>query len=71
MREEMAELDEPAPYNDFLKELKKKVLDGELGGNRNEMWYRVRQSRLSLIQKKECRESTVSEEEARQFMIPK
>lgn len=70
MREEMNELEEPQPYNSFLRELKQKVLGGELGGDRKEMWYRVRVNRLALIQKAECQASEVTAEEARQFMIP-
>jgi ATP-dependent DNA helicase 2 subunit 2 len=42
MREEMKELEEPAPFNDFFRERKKKVLGGELGGDRKEMWYSIR-----------------------------
>jgi ATP-dependent DNA helicase 2 subunit 2 len=63
-------LEEPAPFNDFFRELKKKVLGGELGGDRKEMWYRIRVSKLTLLLKGECEGSEVTEEEARQFMIP-
>lgn len=70
MREEMVELDEPSPYNEFMKELKKKVLGGELGGDRREFWFRVRQNRLRPISKGECEASDTTEEEAKQFLIP-
>jgi ATP-dependent DNA helicase 2 subunit 2 len=70
MREEMNELEEPGPYNDFLRELKAKVLGGELGGDRKEMWYRIRISKLTLILKGECAGSEVTEEESKRFMIP-
>lgn len=71
MREEMTEMEEPAPYNDFLKSLKGKVLEEELGGERREMWYRVRVNRMGLIQKKECDISEVTEEEAKTFVSMK
>lgn len=70
MREEMNGLEEPAPFNDFFRELKKKVLGGELGGDRKEMWYRIRINKLTLIGKGECAGSEITEEESRQFMIP-
>lgn len=70
MREEMMELEEPAPFNNFMKELKKKILGGELGGDRKEMWYRVRVNRLKPILKGECEGAVMTEEEAKQFMIP-
>ena len=71
MREEMMELEESGPFNEFLKELKKKVLSNELGGERKEMWYRVRVNRLGLIQKRECEASNITEEEAKEFMMPR
>ncbi|KAF2172563.1 hypothetical protein M409DRAFT_50238 [Zasmidium cellare ATCC 36951] len=70
MREQMNEYEEPAPYNDFMRELKKKVLGGELGGDRSEMWYRVRVNKMYLISKAECSASDVSEEDAKTFLRP-
>lgn len=67
MREEMAEMEETSPYNDFLRELKEKVLEGKLGGERREVWFRVRVNRLGLLRAKEC-EGGVSEEEAKAFL---
>ncbi|KAK5122233.1 hypothetical protein LTR85_004143 [Meristemomyces frigidus] len=67
MREEMAEMDIAAPYNDVLRELQAKLLGGELGGERKEMWYRVRVNRLGLLLAKEC-EGGVSEEEGKAFL---
>lgn len=68
MREETAEQEEPGLYNKFLRDFKKKVLGGELAGERREMWWRVRTGRLSLISKKESEQSEVSEEEAKGFL---
>ena len=70
MREEMSDVDEAAPYNEFLKELKGRLLEEELGGNRKEMWFYVRRGRLGLLQAKEC-SGGVSEEEAQAFFSAK
>ncbi|KAK4507775.1 hypothetical protein PRZ48_001510 [Zasmidium cellare] len=70
MREQMNDYEEPAPFNDFLKELKKKVLGGELGGDRQEMWYRVRVNKMYPIFKEECSTSEYTEEEAKNFLRP-
>ena len=64
-------MDEPALYNDFLRELKQKLLAGELGGERKEMWWLVRVNRLGLIQKRESEQSDVTEEDAEAFMSAK
>ena len=70
-REEMLEFDFFQVYNDFAKELKQKLLSDELGGDRKEMWFKVRMNRLGLIQKKEIPQSDVTEEEARAFLTAK
>ena len=71
MREEMNDMDEPGQFNDFLKELKEKVVSEELGGDRKDMWYLVKSNRLGLIQKKESNQSDVTEEQAKAFMLAK
>ncbi|KAK4635019.1 ATP-dependent DNA helicase II subunit 2 [Fulvia fulva] len=68
MREGMIELEFPGPYNAFLKELKEKTLGDDLGGERREMWYRVRVNRMKPILKGECEASEVTEEDAKQWM---
>ncbi|KAI9837987.1 MAG: ATP-dependent DNA helicase II subunit 2 [Sarea resinae] len=65
MREEVTALEEPALYNDFITELKKKLLAGELGGDRREMWWLIRMNKLGLIDEKLSPLSSVSEEEAK------
>lgn len=67
MRDELAELEEPGIWNSFVRDLKRELLDGELGGDRREMWWRVRGSRYGLIDKKRSFASEVSEEEGRKF----
>ncbi|KAI9689699.1 MAG: ATP-dependent DNA helicase II subunit 2 [Bogoriella megaspora] len=71
MREELIEFEEPGLFNDFVKELKKKLLAGELGGDRMEMWWLLRVNRLGLIDKKASPSSSVTEEEARSFLSAK
>ena len=71
MREQMIELEVPKLYDDVLRDLKKKVLSGELGGERSDMWYKVRMERLGLIHQKESAWSDITEEDARAFMLPK
>ncbi|KAF7196411.1 ATP-dependent DNA helicase II subunit 2 [Pseudocercospora fuligena] len=68
MREEIIEFEEPAAFNDVLKEIKKKMLGGELGGDRKEMWYRIRVNKLRPIDKKESAQSDFTEEEAKAFL---
>ena len=51
LREEMIQLEEPDIYNDIVVELKRKLLAEELGGDRLEMWWQIKKSRLGLIEK--------------------
>ncbi|GLA47312.1 ATP-dependent DNA helicase II subunit 2 [Aspergillus niger] len=68
MREELIDYEEPALYNDFLKQLKDKLLKEELGGDRRELWWLLRRSKLGLIEQRESEHSEVGEEEAKAFM---
>ena len=68
IRQEMVDLEEPGLYNDMLRELKKKILAEELGGNRKEMWWFIRKSRVGLIDKKASSVSDVTEEEGLAFL---
>ncbi|KAJ5212171.1 uncharacterized protein N7498_003817 [Penicillium cinerascens] len=67
MREELVDYEEPALYNEFLRVLKGKVLSEELGGDRRELWWLVRKSKLGLIDQATSERSEVSEEEAKEF----
>ncbi|KAK3078793.1 hypothetical protein LTS18_006604, partial [Coniosporium uncinatum] len=71
MREEMVELEEPGQYNEFLRDLKEKLLGGELGGDRGEMWWQIRANRLGLIDKRLSHVSDVAEEDAKKFLSSK
>ncbi|KXH66017.1 Ku70/Ku80 N-terminal alpha/beta domain-containing protein [Colletotrichum salicis] len=71
LRRGLVELEEPGVYNDLIKDLKKKMLSGELGGDRREMWWRVRTSRLGLIDQGTSEVSNVKSEEADEFLKSK
>ena len=71
MREEMDGLEEPGVFNEFMRGLKKKILGGELGGERGEMWFLVRRAKLGLLSAKENTVSSVDDEEARTFLLPR
>jgi ATP-dependent DNA helicase 2 subunit 2 len=68
MRQAMIEMEEPKQYNDMLRGLKAKLLAGELGGQRKEMWYMIRSHRVGLIDKKKSPVSDVTAEQADDFM---
>ncbi|RAL06125.1 ATP-dependent DNA helicase 2 subunit KU80 [Aspergillus ibericus CBS 121593] len=71
MREELIAYEEPAVYNDFLKQLKNKLLKEELGGDRRELWWLIRKNKLGLIDQQQSERSEVTEEEAKEFMSAK
>ena len=64
MREELVDYEEPALYNDFLGALKGKILGEELGGDRKELWWLIRKSKLGLIDRATSDVSKVTEDEA-------
>ncbi|KAJ9154876.1 ATP-dependent DNA helicase II subunit 2 [Pleurostoma richardsiae] len=69
MREQLVDFEEPALYNDFMKDLKKRLLAGELGGDRREMWWKIAYpGNLGLIDTKESEASDVTEKEAKEFL---
>lgn len=68
MRQEMLELEEPEFFNSMLRELKRKLLSEDLGGNRREMWHMIRTNRMGLIDNRVSHISSVSQEEAESFL---
>lgn len=68
VRGEMIDYEMSDLYNDLIKELKRKVIKDELGGDRKEFWWRTRISRLGLIDNEESESSEVGKEEAQKFM---
>jgi ATP-dependent DNA helicase 2 subunit 2 len=69
LREEMVGLEEAKMYNDFLKGFKRKLVEGELGGERREFWFMVRRAQVGLISNEVFEHSDVSREEAEVFMV--
>lgn len=69
MREELVDYEEPVVYNDFVRQLKAKMLREELGGDRRELWWFVRKGKLGLIAKSEVDSSAVEEEEAQEVRL--
>jgi len=65
MREELTALEEPGIYNEFITQLRTDLLEGNLGGDRKDMWNEIRKNRLGLITKGLSNLSNVTEEEAR------
>lgn len=71
VRSEMFEMEEPEVYNDALRQLKKKIMAKDLGGDRSELWYKIRVTKLGLISSEASNHSNVSQEEADAFMRTK
>ena len=69
MREELINMEEPALYDSFVRELKKGLLSGALGGDRRDFWFKIRWSRLGLVEKSQSEVSAVTEDEAEEVSI--
>lgn len=65
LRARMIQMEEPDLYNAFLRDFKTRLLAGELGGNRKELWWTIRHARmLGLIDSNASEASEVTPEEA-------
>ncbi|EZF33332.1 hypothetical protein H109_05983 [Trichophyton interdigitale MR816] len=71
MRDELISFEEPDLYNDFVRELKRKLLDDKLGEDRRELWWLIRKKRIGLIDDKLVEISKVTEQEAKEFLSSK
>lgn len=69
LRQGIVDLEEPGVYNDIIRDLKKKILSGELGGDRREMWWKIRTSRLGLIDQATSEVSNVTSEDANEVCL--
>ncbi|KAK2592908.1 ATP-dependent DNA helicase yku80 [Conoideocrella luteorostrata] len=67
MREELINIEEPGMYNDFARDLKKSLLSGALGGDRRDFWFKVRWSRLGLIDQNQSDVSEITHDAAEEF----
>lgn len=63
-REGMVDFELPDVFNAYLLDLKKKILSGELGGDRRELWWMLKGKGLGLIDNSTAESSTVTPEEA-------
>ncbi|KAF7532060.1 hypothetical protein G7054_g8337 [Neopestalotiopsis clavispora] len=64
-REEMINIEFPKIYDDFLRDFKKRLFTGALGGDRREFWFNnVRKPKLGLIDTTVSDVSKVTPEEA-------
>ncbi|OJJ03536.1 hypothetical protein ASPVEDRAFT_737011 [Aspergillus versicolor CBS 583.65] len=68
IREELISYEEPSLYNEFMKQLKEQILKEKLGGDRRELWWLIKRSKLGLIDQGQSELSAVTEEEAKAFM---
>ncbi|KAL5003782.1 ATP-dependent DNA helicase II subunit 2 [Aspergillus recurvatus] len=68
VREELIAYEEPCLYNEFIRGLKEALLKEKLGGDRRELWWLIKRSKLGLIEQRESELSEVTEEEAKKFM---
>lgn len=66
MRDELISYEEPTLYNEFIQQLKEKLLKEELGGDRRELWWLLRKNKLGLIDQRESDQSKVTSAEAKE-----
>lgn len=71
LRSELEDLGEADAWNDIIRMLKQKILSEELGGNRRELWWKIRKSKLGLLEWEDNNVAQVSKEEADDFLRSK
>jgi ATP-dependent DNA helicase 2 subunit 2 len=71
MREECYDKGVEEIFNDFIRDLKTKLLGGELNGDRTDMWFDIRRDKQGLILKTEDNPGGASKEEADEFLKAK
>jgi ATP-dependent DNA helicase 2 subunit 2 len=71
MREECYDKGVEEIFNNFMRDLKKKLLGGELNGNRDDMWYEIRRDKQGLILQTDDNPGGASKEEVDQFLKAK
>ena len=69
LRTEMVEMEEPGLWNDWVRKVKGRLLKGELGGDRFDLWWRIKKNGLGLVGKGESAGSDISEDEMRRFLV--
>ncbi|KAI0202225.1 Ku70/Ku80 N-terminal alpha/beta domain-containing protein [Astrocystis sublimbata] len=68
MREMAIAYEYPRLYNSFATDFKIRLLSGEFNGDRREFWWKVKASRLGLIDSTGSEHSNVTAEEAAEFL---
>lgn len=68
MREECFDKGVEETFNDFMRDLKKKLLEWDLGGDRDDMWFEIRRDRQGLIVKSDDNPGGAPKEEAEEFL---
>ncbi|KAI5792453.1 putative Ku family DNA helicase [Peziza echinospora] len=68
IRSELIDVDEPEQYNEFVKDFKKAILSGDLGGDRRDMWKEVRKNKLGLITGNDNDRLKITEAEEKKFL---
>ena len=71
MREECYDKGVEEIFNDFIRDLKTKLLGGELNGDRTDMWFDIRRDKQGLILKTDDNPGGVSKEEVDEFLKAK
>ncbi|CAH0049125.1 unnamed protein product [Clonostachys solani] len=66
MREELINIEEPTFFNSFIRNFKKALLSGTLGGDRRDFWFKIRYGKLGLIDKTQADTSDVTLDDADQ-----
>jgi ATP-dependent DNA helicase 2 subunit 2 len=64
MRETSIDYEYPDLFNSFITDFKRRLLSGELGGDRRELWWKIKTARLGLIDQSTSEHSKVMPEEA-------
>ncbi|KAJ0109198.1 hypothetical protein J7T55_009529 [Diaporthe amygdali] len=70
LRQACIDLEVPELYNDFLRDLKQKILSNALGEKREDMWNELRitaRGSLGLITESQSEVSNITEDQAKQF----
>ncbi|KAI0391507.1 Ku70/Ku80 N-terminal alpha/beta domain-containing protein [Xylariaceae sp. FL0594] len=68
MREIAVDYEYPGLFNSFMTDFKARLLSGEFNGDRRELWWQVKRTRLGLIADDTSEHSKVTPEEAAEFL---
>jgi ATP-dependent DNA helicase 2 subunit 2 len=69
LRETAIEYEYPGLFNSFMNDFKTRLLSGEFNGNRRELWWKIKDARLGLIDSNASEHSKVTPQEAAEVSI--